>query len=167
MSTGNGCFINSDRQEFDFLGNSLRETNQSFQLRPCPFPCRTVVEIDIFKTVCLRNKAETKIRHSSETSVIQTTDVILSAIDKKHLTAVVLLDMSKAFDSIDHNLLLVKFEDVGASPLATQWVCSYLTSRYEDVVIGTAVSERLQQVVYLLPWGTPLTRSIPLEHLYE
>lgn len=123
-----------------------------------------MVEIDIFKTVCLRNKAETKIRHSTETSVIQTTDVILSAIDKKHLTAVVLLDMSKAFDSIDHNLLLVKFEDVGASPLAIQWVCSYLTSRYEDVVIGTAVSERLQQVVYLLPWGTPLTRSIPLEH---
>lgn len=108
-----------------------------------------------------------KKRHSTETSVIQTTDVILSAIDKKHLTAVVLLDMSKAFDSIDHNLLLVKFEDVGASPLAIQWVCSYLTSRYEDVVIGTAVSERLQQVVYLLPWGTLLTRSIPLEHLYE
>ena len=80
-----------------------------------------MVEIDIFKTVCLRNKAETKIRHSTETSVIQTTDVILSAIDKKHLTAVVLLDMSKAFDSIDHNLLLVKFEDVGASPLAIQW----------------------------------------------
>ena len=107
-----------------------------------------MVEIDIFKTVCLRNKAETKIIHSTETSVIQTSDVILSAIDKKHLTAVDLLDMSKAFDSIDHYLLLVKFEDVGASPLAIQWVCSYLTSRYQDVVIGTAVSERLQQVVY-------------------
>ena len=86
-----------------------------------------MVEIDIFKTVCLRNKAETKIRHSTETSVIQTSDVIYS---------------------IDHKLLLVKFEDVGASPLAIQWVCSYLTSRYQDVVIGTAVSERLQQVVY-------------------
>ena len=40
--------------------------------------------------------------NSPEISIIQTTDVILEAIDKKQLTAPVLLDMSKAFDSIDH-----------------------------------------------------------------
>ena len=89
-------------------------------------------------------------------------------IDKKHITAVVLLDMSKAFDSIDDNLLLVKFEDVGASPLAIQWVCSYLTSRYQDVVIGTAVSERLQQVVYFPGghrWPGPFPLSIYMNDL--
>ena len=36
--------------------------------------------------------------HSTKTSVTQTTDEILRAIDKKVLTAIVLLDMSKAFD---------------------------------------------------------------------
>jgi len=70
--------------------------------------------------------------------------MVLSAIDKKHLTAVILLDMSKAFDSMDHNLLLVKLQDVGASPLALQWFRSYLTARYQVVTIGTASSERLQ-----------------------
>lgn len=40
------------------------------------------------------------------TSVIQITDEILSAMDKKKLTAVVLFDLSKAFDSIDHQILL-------------------------------------------------------------
>ena len=75
--------------------------------------------------------------------MIQTTDMILSAIDKKHLTAIVLLDMSKAFDGIDHNLLLVKLEDVDASPLALQWFGSYLTARSQVVTIGTASSERL------------------------
>lgn len=77
-----------------------------------------------------------KKRHSTETSVIQTTDMILSGIDKEHLTAVVLLDMSKAFDSIDHNLLLVKLQDFDASPLAIHWFCCYLTSRYQVVTIG-------------------------------
>ena len=74
-----------------------------------------------------------KEKHSKESSVIQTTDMILRVIDKKHLTAVILLDMSKAFDSIDHNLLLVKLQDVSASPLALQWFRSYLTARYQVV----------------------------------
>ena len=41
--------------------------------------------------------------HSTETSLIYTTEAILGGIDKKKLTAVVLLDMSKAFDSIINN----------------------------------------------------------------
>jgi len=40
--------------------------------------------------------------------VCQTTDIILNAIDKKKLTAVVLLDMSKAFDTVNHMTLILK-----------------------------------------------------------
>ena len=40
--------------------------------------------------------------HTTETSVIKTTDMILQAMDIKKLTAQVLLDMNKAFDSVDH-----------------------------------------------------------------
>jgi hypothetical protein len=43
-------------------------------------------------------QSENKKLHSTETSVIHTTDEILSAIDKKKLSAVVFLDMSKAFE---------------------------------------------------------------------
>ena len=46
--------------------------------------------------------------HSTETSLIRTTDTLLSAIDEKKVTAVVLLDMSKAFDTISHGILLNK-----------------------------------------------------------
>ena len=63
-----------------------------------------------------------------ETSVVQTTDEILNTIDKKKLTAVVLLDLSKAFDSIDHRILLAKLQDIGASRSATEWFASYSTS---------------------------------------
>ena len=53
--------------------------------------------------------------NSAETSIIQPTAVILECIDKKQLATVVLLDMSKAFDSINHRILINKLQDVGLS----------------------------------------------------
>ena len=55
---------------------------------------------------------------STETSLIHTTDAFLKGIDDKKLTACVLLDMSKAFDSVDHQILLRKIQSVGASTSA-------------------------------------------------
>ena len=46
--------------------------------------------------------------HTNETTLIQTTDQILRAMGDKHLTEIVLVDMSKAFDSLQHGTLLAK-----------------------------------------------------------
>ena len=57
--------------------------------------------------------------HSCKTSVIETTDTILNAIDKKKLTAVVLLNMSKAFDSV--NLKIARCRNLQLhSPMVSQ-----------------------------------------------
>ena len=99
---------------------------------------------------CLSSKQRgNKKLHSTKTS-IQSTNMILSVIDNKQLTAVVLLDMSKAFDSIDHKILLAKLKDVSTSSSAAKWFRSYLTSRYQVVRIYTAVSEHLQVVSSIL-----------------
>ena len=45
---------------------------------------------------------------NDETTLIQTTDQILRAMGDKHLTEIVLVDMSKAFDSLQHGTLLAK-----------------------------------------------------------
>ncbi|PFX18846.1 putative RNA-directed DNA polymerase from transposon BS [Stylophora pistillata] len=60
--------------------------------------------------------------HTTETSFIRTIDAILSAIDEKKITAVVLLDMSKAFDTINHGILLNKLLDIGTSPSSVAWL---------------------------------------------
>ena len=81
--------------------------------------------------------------HSTETSVIETTDTILRAIDQKMLTSAVFLDMSKAFDSVNHETLILKLQDVGASNPVIQWFCSYLNDRRQVVRIHSLLSEPL------------------------
>jgi len=106
--------------------HEIANNNRPISLLPILLKvCERVVHNQLMDYLTSKGRLSTKQsgnkeEHSTETSVIQTTDIILSAIDKKHLTAVILLDMSKAFDSIDHTLLLVKLQDVGASPLALQ-----------------------------------------------
>ena len=46
--------------------------------------------------------------NSTETALINVSENLLKAIDKKSASLLVLLDMSKAFDSLNHNLLLEK-----------------------------------------------------------
>ena len=78
--------------------------------------------------------------HSTETLNLMVTDHILKAIDDKKVTAMVLLDLSKAFDSICHSRLLDKMRSVGTSGSALEWFKSYLTDRTQRTRIGSSVS---------------------------
>ena len=69
-----------------------------------------------------------------------TTDKLLEAMDSKKLTLVVLLDLSKAFDSIDHCRLLSKLQALGIGRTALEWFRSYLTGRQQYVRIGSETS---------------------------
>ena len=66
-------------------------------------------------------------------------DMILEAIDRKQVTALGLLDLSKAFDSIDHGILLSKLPELGVSLQAMEWYRSYLTDRNQRVRFGCEV----------------------------
>ena len=61
----------------------------------------------------------------------------------KKLTALVLLDMSKAFDCVNHNLLMLKLQDMGGSQSCLQWFSSYLSNRHQVVRINSIVSDAL------------------------
>ncbi len=89
------------------------------------------------------NQSGNKQWHSTETTLIKTTDIMLKAIDNTKLTAVVLLDFSKAFDSLDHDILISKLKDVGLSFEALSWFKSYLTNRYQIVRLNSALFNAL------------------------
>ena len=81
--------------------------------------------------------------HSTETLNIFVTDTILESIDRKEVTALVLLDLSKAFDSIDHVMLFRKLQSIGVSRVAMDWFKSYLSDRSQYVRIGSTTSQEL------------------------
>ena len=69
------------------------------------------------------------------------TDKVFKAMDSKDLTVIVLLDLSKAFDSIDHRKVLTKLKALGLSRGALEWFKSCLTGRMQQMKIGSVVSE--------------------------
>ena len=70
-------------------------------------------------------------------------------MDEKKISVVVLLEMSKAFDSIRHDLLLQKLEMLGVFS-SIEWFKSYLSNRYQYVRVQDAMSNLLQ-----LNFGVP------------
>ena len=68
--------------------------------------------------------------HSTETLSLHVTDYLFKAVDEKMITAMILIDLSKAFDSVLHTLLLHKVQDLGTSESSTKWFKSYLPKRY-------------------------------------
>ena len=96
-----------------------------------------------------------KKQHSTETLNILMSDLALEVMDRKQVTALVLLDLSKAFDSIDHMSLLKKLRAMGTSKEAIEWFRSYLTGRKQSVRIGCETSEP-RLVSYGVPQGSIL-----------
>ena len=72
--------------------------------------------------------------------VFETTNIILNSIGKEKLTAVVLLHMSKAFDSVNHKTLILKLQDVGTSNHTLQWFLNYLSNRKQVLHIHSTLS---------------------------
>ena len=66
------------------------------------------------------------------TALTHFTDNVLLNVDSGRLTGAVLLDLSKAFDTVDHNLLLYKLNSVGLSDDTVNWLQARHTSRTEN-----------------------------------
>ena len=83
--------------------------------------------------------------------------MILHAMDKKKLTAIVLLDMSKTFDCVDHKMMISKLQDG-----CIEWFRSYLSGRQQVVRINSVLSAPFP-IVSGIPQGSilaPLLLSI-------
>ena len=80
-----------------------------------------------------------------ETSLVKLVDDLLWAMEEQLVTAVVILDLSAAFDTVDHDLLLEVLEKrFGVTNNANQWYCSYIKQRKFRVIIGKNKSELRQ-----------------------
>ena len=89
--------------------------------------------------------------HSTETALLRVVNDILSNMNKQHVSILVLLDLSAAFDTVDHAILLRRLEtSFGITDAALAWFSSYLSGRSQCVSINGETSD-----CYPLPFGVP------------
>ena len=75
--------------------------------------------------------------HSTETALLHVMNTVYAAADAKKITALVGLDISAAFDTIDHNVLASRLESqFGVVSAAFSWLRSYLRGRQQFVRLG-------------------------------
>lgn len=92
---------------------------------------------------------------STENAIYSLTGEIYDALDKTQNPLVVLLDLAKAFDTVDHSLLLHKLEMYGVRGNCLSLIKSYLTDRTQTVKIGQSISKE-RTIKYGVPQGTVL-----------
>ena len=94
-------------------------------------------------------------KHSTETAVTELVSNILLAFERNENTIATFLDLSKAFDTIDHKILIDKLKHYGVRGITADWFTSYLVDR-KHFVQYRAVSSKTQHVSCGVPQGSVL-----------
>ena len=89
--------------------------------------------------------------HSTETALLLIKNDIDAALDRKSMIIRVMLDLSSAFDTIEHEVLLTRLEHTfGITDKALAWLRSYLSERHQNIVVDITMSAD-----YVLQCGVP------------
>jgi hypothetical protein len=97
-----------------------------------------------------------KKNHSTETLLMKVHNDIMTSMDKGEVAFLVLLDLSAAFDTIDHKILLNRLKNMyGVEGRALRWFESYLHHRTQSVIVNDKKSNS-KELKYGVPQGSKL-----------
>lgn len=94
--------------------------------------------------------------HSTEHAIIELVDQILSAFDQNDFVLGVFLDLSKAFDTVNHSILLKKLDSYGVTGVNLKWFGHYLSNRKQCVVINELENTSYLRTTCGVPQGSIL-----------
>ena len=79
--------------------------------------------------------------HSTTQAIIDITEKIRASLDDNKVSCGIFIDLQKAFDTVNHNILLKKLDHYGFRGIINNWFRSYLTERKQKVSINGFVSQ--------------------------
>ena len=94
-------------------------------------------------------------KSSTVHSLICLTEKVRDALDKGDLASGIFIDLQKAFDTVDHEILLDKLKNYGFRGLSNDWLRSYLTGRRQFVQVASESSSKAE-VKHGVPQGSVL-----------
>ena len=92
---------------------------------------------------------------STSQAILDLCNQLTNSVDKKEVSCCIFLDLAKAFDTVDHKILLDKLSHYGIRGSGLNWFKSYLSSRTQKVCINGLLSEP-QTITHGVPQGSVL-----------
>jgi hypothetical protein len=94
-------------------------------------------------------------KHSTTYAIIELVGDIMKAYDREESMLAVFVDLSKAFDTIDHSILINKLERYGIRGIALKWFQNYLNNRSQFVSYN-GITSKTGSLAYGVPQGSVL-----------
>ena len=90
---------------------------------------RQIIEYLLFHNLFDEYQNAYRPGHSTETTLLKFADDILKYLDNYDSVQLILLDLSCAFDSLDHSILIDRIKSIGFTGSSLDWIISYLSNR--------------------------------------
>ena len=95
-------------------------------------------------------------KRSTEHAILEIINQIQTNMDRKLYTCGIFIDLQKAFDTVDHTILLKKLDHYGVRGIVNDWFTSYLTARKQITEIGPLKISKKAPVLSGVPQGSVL-----------
>ena len=114
--------------------------------------CKHLVKFNLFQ----ENQSAYRKNHNTETALLKILNDLLTESDHGKISILILLDLSAAFDTLDHNILINRLKiTFGFSGTVLDWFTSYITNRTQSVSIDNEISSTAK-LLYGIPQGSVL-----------
>ncbi len=119
---------------------SVRKINEKHP-EPSNFQFKEVSPESVHSIISHLDPHKARKGYSCQSSLFKLCEEMRHALDHSEMSAMILMDLSKAFDCLPHNLMVAKLTAYGMSPSAIKLLINYLRHYQQRVKIGSEFSE--------------------------